>query len=292
MHKNSRKEAYKNLHSTDSIFTDSGFSLSEEIIKTSWNIEYESKSYFNKRFLRKLKQPHTYMEKFFDWVDKIDSHLENRKDEEKIETINNQFLSEMECKRLNGTYPTYVLDENRGHCTGLTSMYIALAESIGLNNLSFISIPRHSFVRYSKGSFKRNIECTKNGKEYENEYWISHKKLKKKKDLVKRDIKIERDPRSILASLYHNAHFKFFIKGHLAEKYLKKGLDIDPDNFSLKKDLVSKLYTNEKYEECLDVLNELKKYPIEVKGISRFEKKVNKKIKKKNKKSWLPWKKK
>ena len=205
MNGGSRGEAYENLHKTNNIFTDSDFSLSEEIINTSWNIEYETRGYL-RRFFRNLKEPNFYIKKLFDLVDEINYDLRGTNDKEKIEVLNKKILPKMKYKK-GVSHITQILDKNHGNCVALSSLYLCVSENIGLNNLYVINIPRHVFLRYSNGSEIINIECTKNGENKENEEYINDKKIKKYgKEIIERDVKIEKLPKAIMENVLENTY--------------------------------------------------------------------------------------
>ncbi|GAJ11882.1 unnamed protein product [marine sediment metagenome] len=55
-----------------------------------------------------------------------------------------------------------VIENRQGSCLGLSLLYLALAERIGLP-LYGVSAPDHTFVRYDDGKKRINIETTKKG---------------------------------------------------------------------------------------------------------------------------------
>lgn len=64
-----------------------------------------------------------------------------------------------------------VLERRRGHCVGLSSLYVALSERAGLP-LHAVRLPRHIFVRYDDGFCRINIEPTRRGASYPDEYYV------------------------------------------------------------------------------------------------------------------------
>ena len=59
-----------------------------------------------------------------------------------------------------------VIENKKGHCLGLSLLYLALAERLGLP-IYGVAAPGHTFVRYDNGETRINIETTEKGKEYE-----------------------------------------------------------------------------------------------------------------------------
>ncbi|GAH67543.1 unnamed protein product, partial [marine sediment metagenome] len=63
-----------------------------------------------------------------------------------------------------------VIENRQGNCLGLSLLYLALAERIGLPFYG-VSAPDHTFVRYDDGKRRINIETTKKGEGYEDSYY-------------------------------------------------------------------------------------------------------------------------
>ena len=69
-----------------------------------------------------------------------------------------------------------VLDNKKGSCLGLTGLYLVLAEKLDLP-LRGVLLPGHVFVRYKKGSQKRNIETLKMGIERTDDFYQDYFKV-------------------------------------------------------------------------------------------------------------------
>jgi len=69
-----------------------------------------------------------------------------------------------------------VLDEKRGHCLGLSILYLSLAERLGLP-LYGVVVPGHFFVRYDDGRVRFNIETTSKGGSAPDEHYINKFKV-------------------------------------------------------------------------------------------------------------------
>jgi len=65
-----------------------------------------------------------------------------------------------------------VLDRRQGQCLGLSILYLAIGERLGLP-LYGVVVPGHFFIRYDDGWMRFNIETTSKGGFVENEYYIS-----------------------------------------------------------------------------------------------------------------------
>ena len=58
----------------------------------------------------------------------------------------------------------YVLRTGHGNCMGNSSLYLAVAERLGLP-VHGVETPSHVFARWDDGKFRRNVECTQRGGE-------------------------------------------------------------------------------------------------------------------------------
>jgi len=63
-----------------------------------------------------------------------------------------------------------VIDNKEGNCLGLSLLYLALAERLGLPFYG-VAAPKHMFVRYDDGKKRINIETTDKGEKYEDSYY-------------------------------------------------------------------------------------------------------------------------
>ena len=74
-----------------------------------------------------------------------------------------------------------VLETKKGVCTGLSMLYLSLAERLHLPIYS-VAVPGHLFVRYDDNKIRINIETTDKGTSHSNSYYarhfqVSHRKL-------------------------------------------------------------------------------------------------------------------
>lgn len=63
-----------------------------------------------------------------------------------------------------------IIDNKEGNCLGLSLLYLALAERLGLP-FHGVAAPKHMFVRYDDGKKRINIETTDKGEKYEDSYY-------------------------------------------------------------------------------------------------------------------------
>jgi tetratricopeptide (TPR) repeat protein len=63
-----------------------------------------------------------------------------------------------------------VLNRRRGHCLSLSLAFLSITRRVGLKFYG-VSVPRHFFVRYDSGSYRRNIETTRRGEELQDRYY-------------------------------------------------------------------------------------------------------------------------
>ena len=59
-----------------------------------------------------------------------------------------------------------VIENKKGNCLGLSLLYLALAERLGLPFYA-VAVPKHIFIRYDDGKKRINIETTDKGRAYE-----------------------------------------------------------------------------------------------------------------------------
>ena len=69
-----------------------------------------------------------------------------------------------------------VLDEKKGNCFGLSTLYLSLSERLGLPIYPVLT-PTHIFVRYDDGNVKINIETVKLGAHVTDAKYILNKKI-------------------------------------------------------------------------------------------------------------------
>ena len=114
-------------------------------------------------------------------VDDIASGLLSRMGKEKspeaiIRVINHYLFEELnlsffaEAGDPKYTFLTFVLDEKKGNCFGLSILYLSIAERIGLSLFGVIA-PGHAFVRYDDNVKRINIETTDKGKTVSDDFY-------------------------------------------------------------------------------------------------------------------------
>lgn len=95
-----------------------------------------------------------------------------------------------------------ILDGAKGNCLGLTMLYLAVAERVGLP-LYGVSAPEHSFVRYDDGVTRINIEPTRGGKILRDRAYIKAADISP--DSIERGIYLRSESkRQMIASLLAN----------------------------------------------------------------------------------------
>jgi regulator of sirC expression with transglutaminase-like and TPR domain len=103
---------------------------------------------------------------------------------ETIERLNHFFF---EMERFQVTYdlssaehllPEPVLAGRKGYCVGLAAIYLMLAEELDLP-IRGVATPKHLFLRWDDGKFRRNIELFQKGREVPDEDYIREQKIPK-----------------------------------------------------------------------------------------------------------------
>ena len=88
-----------------------------------------------------------------------------------VRTINTYLFEEQGFSYEAGThYLNTVLDEKRGSCVGLSTLYVAIADRLGIP-CAAVNIPRHEFVRFDDGRTAINIEVIAGGAEFSDEWY-------------------------------------------------------------------------------------------------------------------------
>jgi hypothetical protein len=106
-------------------------------------------------------------------VDEIASALLSRMGKGKspeaiIRAMNHYVFEELkfspfrEAKDSEASFLTFVLDEKKGNCLGLSILYLSIAERIGFSLYGVVA-PDHAFVRYEDNVKRINIETTCKG---------------------------------------------------------------------------------------------------------------------------------
>jgi len=119
------------------------------------------------------------------------------------------FLFEVE-----GFRPTYDLDSpdhlllrgvlagKTGHCVGLASVYLVLAEELELP-IRAVATPKHLFLRWDDGKYRRNIELFQKGREVSDEDYVREQKIPK--ESIERGVFLaDLAPKEFLAFIYQN----------------------------------------------------------------------------------------
>lgn len=70
----------------------------------------------------------------------------------------------------------HVIRRRRGHCVGLSTLYLALGYRLGLP-LYGVSVPGHFFVRWDGDGLRQNIELTSRGAVHDDAYYIDRFKI-------------------------------------------------------------------------------------------------------------------
>lgn len=154
------------------------------------------------------------------------------KDPEKIvKTINTYLFQELNFKPVDveeepkSYFLSFVLDEKKGSCLGLSMLYLAIAERIGLP-LYGVCLPKHYFVRYENGRKRFNIETTNNGiscpdDSYRKDFNVPESNQFYLKSLGKREI---------FGVFYYNRGFAYYKKGFYDQAIAdyEKAIELDP----------------------------------------------------------------
>jgi len=125
-----------------------------------------------------------------------------------IEALNHWFF---EAEKLEPTYdlsraehllPGPVLAGKKGHCVGLASVYLILAEELNLP-IHAVATPKHVFLRWDDGKFRRNIELFQKGREVSDEDYVREQKIPK--ESIERGVFLaDLTPKEFLAFIYQN----------------------------------------------------------------------------------------
>lgn len=71
-----------------------------------------------------------------------------------------------------------VIAGKKGHCVGLATVYLVLAEEMGLP-IHAVSTPRHVFLRWDDGKLRRNIELFQKGRDVPDEDYVREQRIPK-----------------------------------------------------------------------------------------------------------------
>jgi len=88
-----------------------------------------------------------------------------------VQVINDYLFKEQGFRYEEGVhFLNAVLDQKRGSCVGLSTLYIALTQRLKIRCFA-VNIPRHEFVRFTKGNTKINIEVMNGGTQHSDEWY-------------------------------------------------------------------------------------------------------------------------
>ena len=80
-----------------------------------------------------------------------------------VQVLNNYIFIKKDIKFKRDKYfLTEFLKDRKGNCFAITTLYLAIAERLGLP-FSGVTVPNHVFVRYQENDNRINIEITQNG---------------------------------------------------------------------------------------------------------------------------------
>ncbi len=115
-----------------------------------------------------------------DWYAKlIKPRILDKNEPESIIKIVNDFLfnelgfTYVKTGNLEELYLNDVMDKRRGNCVGMTILYLAIAERLGLP-LYGVNVPEHVFVRYDDGETRINIETGHEGMSLPDSFYVTH----------------------------------------------------------------------------------------------------------------------
>ncbi len=144
----------------------SDFSLSEQIINTSWKCEQGTEG-------RELKGPKYYLDEFYEIADGLKKEINKGKDAEEVilKLIKNSFeeldtkqnpISEQDySETYKGSFLTNFIDFGRINCISATSLFVSLAEILDYKlyeNCYLGDLKGHSMVRLKSGGTYKNID--------------------------------------------------------------------------------------------------------------------------------------
>jgi tetratricopeptide (TPR) repeat protein len=157
------------------------------------------------------------------------------------------------------TFLPSVMDNHLGVCLGVTTLYLALAQRVGLK-LESVTPPGHIYLRYNDGEKKINIETTARGINIEDEHYLG---LNVKSLLVRTMREVIGMTHVNKASIY--LHQENFEKAAAAYEKAKPYLENDPMVQEL---LGLSLLFIERKDEGLALLKEAMKVPSNEKMLS------------------------
>ena len=135
----------------------------------------------SKRAHKDLDEIDIDIHKYRDRIDEMASALLTRMRKEKspegiVRTMNYYLFEDVKLSSFStGQDPisgflTFVLDEKKGNCLGLSLLYLSIAERTGLSLFGVI-VPTHVFVRYEGNGKRINIETTDKGETASDDFY-------------------------------------------------------------------------------------------------------------------------
>jgi len=123
------------------------------------------------------------IENYKNEINKMSNELKQKINKEKdpeniISEINNYLFKEKEFGYNGNFFLNKVLDDKKGSCIGLSTLYLSLAEELDLP-IYGVNLPQHMIVRWDDDKFKRNIETTIKGSEFPDSFYIKYKNIPK-----------------------------------------------------------------------------------------------------------------
>jgi tetratricopeptide (TPR) repeat protein len=169
-------------------------------------------------------------------VDEMASALFNRMGKEKspegmirvmshyIEELNFSIASATE-EDFKPSFLTFMLDEKRGDCLGLSILYLSIAERIGLSLFGVVA-PGHAFVRYEDNVKRINIETTNKGETARDDFYIDKFKIPRGSQFYLKSL----GKKQMIGVFLYNAGIAYYSKGFhdQAISDYNKALEINP----------------------------------------------------------------
>jgi len=113
--------------------------------------------------------------------------------------------------RLGDLLLPYVLERRRGHCVGLSTAYLAVAQRAGLPVFG-VSVPGHFFVRYDDGQTAHNVETTARGVSLPDAHYVERFRISD--ELVQRGVYLQSlSRREVLSEVLNNRANVYWDRG-------------------------------------------------------------------------------
>jgi tetratricopeptide (TPR) repeat protein len=123
--------------------------------------------------------------------------------------------------------PGPVLSEKRGYCVGLAAVYLILAEELDLP-IHAVATPKHVFLRWDDGKFRRNIELFQEGREVPDADYLRDEKIPQ--ESIKRGVFLaSMSNKEFLGFIYQNLGVLESQQGNFkqSEKYYAKAIRLN-----------------------------------------------------------------